>query len=463
MSDCKTAQELIARRSLASLDASDESALSTHLAACPACQQRAERLARVLQGLGELGRAEVRPRPEARARFLAAVAAARRPAARRSSRILGSRRRFLSARRWRRPAFGPAVQALVAAGLLLAVGLWIAHLRKGPEERPVSPDRGQWVEPRVAGRAPELPYVELASGAVVLQRAGQSVGLAEGSALTPGDRLITGARARALIRYADRSFAEMNRNTAVVIGDGGGGKQLSLDRGELFIKAAKQPAGCPMTLNPGRADQVLVVGTVFELARRDARTTVRMIEGRVAFGPEARSVVVNAGQASSVEPGTVPVAPEPCEISTIAAWRHGDAAATTPAEGTGPDETAAGPREDPAPAASSGPAAGAPGKVVVTVPGTGPTTPAPVAGGPDVPAGPKPPDSAPGAPDKDKDKDKDNGKDKDKDKDKDAKDGDDGKDIKKPPDDKGRPPAKPTPPGKIGGPGSGGKPGKGGK
>jgi len=450
VSDCKTAQELIARRSLASLEALDESILSAHLAACPACQRRAERLARTLRGLGELGQTEVRPRPEARSRFLAAAAEARRPTGRRSSRALISRRHFLGVGRWRRPAFGYAAQGLVAAGLLLAAGLGLAHLRQKPDGRAAVSGQGGPNEPLAVKPDPELPRVEVASGTVMLERAGRSIKVPEGTLLAAADRLITDARARTLLRYPDRSFAEMNRNTAVIIGDGAGGKQLSLERGELFVKAAKQPAGRPMTLNPGRADQVLVVGTAFELARRDDRTRLRMIEGQVAFGPEARSVVVNAGQASSVEPGAAPAAPEPCEISTIAAWRHEDVAASTPAGGTKPDGSSPASPEGVAPvvvdpAAPTAPTAVAPGKVVVPGPGTGLPTPTPVTGDPDPPAGPKQPGPDPASPDKDK------------------KDGNDGKDTKKPPEDRGRPVTKPTPPGKIGGPGPGGKPDKGGK
>jgi len=449
---CKTTRGLLAKKLAAELDAAEEAFQAGHLVSCPACRKLADRLTSATQALEAVGKTETRPRPEIRERLLSSLRQGRKPAGRASRRITSARYRVAGVRHLRRRAFWFAAKALAAAGVLLAVGTWLL-LRHARPDAPVPPSgKGQPLAGAGAQADQDLPRVETASGNVTVERGGRSLAASGGMSLADGDRVTTDEQARALVRYPDRSSIEMNRNTVMQAGRGGQGKRLILERGELFVRAAKQPEGRSMVLNPGRADRVLVVGTAFELACRDDRTRLRMIEGQAAFGPEARPVVVNAGQASSVQPGAAPAAPEPCEISTIAAWRHEDVAASTPAGGTSPDRTSPASPEGVAPvvvdpAAPAAPTAVAPGRVVVPGPGTGLPTPTPVTGDPDPPAGPKQPGPDPASPDKDKDK----------------KDGSDDKDTKKPPEDRGRPVTKPTPPGKVGGPGPGGKPDKGGK
>ena len=448
MRACKTTRGLLAKKLAAELDAAEEVFQAGHLASCPACRKLADRLTSATQALEAVGKTETRPRPEIRERLLSSLRQGRKPAGRASRRITSARYRVAGVRHPRRRAFWFAAKALAAAGVLLAVGTWLL-LRHGRTDAPVPPSgKGQPLVAAAGVQADQdLPRVETASGNVTVERGGRSLAASGGMFLADGDRVTTDEQARALVRYPDRSSIEMNRNTVMQAGRGGQGKRLILERGELFVRAAKQPEGRSMVLNPGRADQVLVVGTAFELACRDDRTRLRMIEGQVAFGPKARPVVVNAGQASSVQPGAAPVAPEPCEISTIAAWRHEDVAASAPAGGTKPDGSSPASPEGVDPVAPTAPTAVAPGKVVVPGPGTGLPTPTPVTGDPDPPGGPKQPGPDPASPDKDKDK----------------KDGSDGKDPKKPPEDRGRPATKPPPPGKVGGPGPGGKPDKGGK
>lgn len=185
--------------------------------------------------------------------------------------------------------------AALAAALLLTAGV-LARFGRQPR----------------AGAAAALAS---ASGDVRLVRAGTQRAAADGEALLPGDRLSTGADARAAVRYGDGTAVEMNEKTSLGFGGGQDSRRLALASGDIYVRAAG-----PMTVNAGQYDQVAVQGTQFEVSRSAGSTVLRVAEGRVRLGGGA-AVVVGALRSSRVSPGGAPGAPEPVALAAIAPWR----------------------------------------------------------------------------------------------------------------------------------------------
>jgi hypothetical protein len=137
--------------------------------------------------------------------------------------------------------------------------------------------------------------------------------------------LETGSESYATLRYDDDTVLELSPDTRIKI-EQGSGKQLSLLRGAFFASVAPQPVQTPMIVNPGRYDQVTVVGTEFELRREPSgEAIVRVAAGRVKFGSDAQAVAVGQQQESRVAAeASKPAAPQAVTGDAIwHGWQHG--------------------------------------------------------------------------------------------------------------------------------------------
>ncbi|HOX08649.1 MAG TPA: PKD domain-containing protein [Planctomycetota bacterium] len=243
-------------------------------------------------------------------RLAEAAPAQDRPASRRiSARLAGRRlsqvRRSGPVRRWLYLAVAGA-----AAVLLLAV------LQPPPgTSRPPVPAPPQ-------GWTAELTSVR---GRVELSRDGRWSPVQTGAELRPGDALRTEAQSRAIIRYGDATTVEMNEETLLALGGSSPAKHPALKQGDVYVLAAAQPADRPMTFNTGGFDQVVILGTEFELSRLPDRTVLKMVAGRTGFGlPSAGATVqVDGGYRSDALNGAAPGAPQPCPADEVALWRSG--------------------------------------------------------------------------------------------------------------------------------------------
>ncbi|HOX07486.1 MAG TPA: FecR domain-containing protein [Planctomycetota bacterium] len=339
MIECTKARELITAKALAPLGQVDDGLLNAHLATCQDCTRLARATAAVVAGLEGLAGAGISPRPEVRARVLAALPV-QRPASRRSV------RKVASSRRQRRPAFGYGAQMAVAAVLVIAAGFWFFGLHRDTPTVPAEvPERPVVAGPAVGG--PDLPTLDRCDDHCQIVRSGRSLDVSAGMRLVAGDRLMTAGRGRAGLRYRDGSSVALNGGSTVTIEVSMAGKRLTLERGEVFVDAAGQPVGRPMVLNPDREDQVTVLGTAFELTRGENRTELRMLHGRVAFGRD-RAVEVGGGQGSAIHGPAGPEPPTTCPAEEVAAWRSAPSSAEVSAPTPEPPPVAAGTAGGPA-------------------------------------------------------------------------------------------------------------------
>lgn len=413
MKDCRLTRELLAKEQSGGLSAPEQAMIHGHLASCTLCRQHADELAGMLSSLGSLHDVKCAPSEAGRAAFLARLKTAKTSQRRKSSVLRASVRRLESNRLRIRRAAAARIMAFagIAAALLIGIGVWLAMARNADDrgdDGSTSSTPQFVVAPSAARNAPDI--CEL-SGRVMVRHAGQTSAAARDQQLHAGDTLETGSDARAALAYADGTRIEVNGGTTLRIGDESLGKRLTLEQGDAFLKVAKQPKGQPMTINPGRPDQVIVVGTAFELSRHGDGTSIKMAEGKVTFGSRSAPVTVVAGQESSVTGDSAPAAPAGCSVASIASWRT----VSLPPVANAPEE--------------------APTQPVATTPETTPVPdPAPVQPVPPVVVAPPPavtpqpdpksdePGSKPEQPiasndnGSDKDKAKDNNKDKDKDK-----------------------------------------------
>jgi ferric-dicitrate binding protein FerR (iron transport regulator)/chitodextrinase len=240
------------------------------------------------------------------ARLGAAGPPASRPVSRRVSSRAASRRivetRRQAARRgWLFAGLGAAAAALLAVGIAMLPG------------KPVEAARGWDAD------------LASADGEVELVRGGLGAPAAAGMGFRPGDALQTGAEARATVRYSDSTRVEMNEKTRLALGGEPRTKRPTLEEGDIYVQASRQLPGRPMVLNPGRYDQVEILGTEFELSRPEGRTVLKMVAGDARFGPaeSGAAVAVRSGYASEAQPGAAPGSPQPFNPDEIALWRSG--------------------------------------------------------------------------------------------------------------------------------------------
>lgn len=163
--------------------------------------------------------------------------------------------------------------------------------------------------------------IGLVSGQAQIHRKGRVLLAEAGTKLEPGDAVETARGTRVTIGYDDGTIVLLNRDTRLELGREPGAKHLGLHSGDVYLTVAPQEKGSPLVVNPGRFDQVAVVGTVLEVSRRSESTVLRVAEGQARFGFESREVAVGGGLGSSVAPGEAPDEPEPVK-DEIAAWRR---------------------------------------------------------------------------------------------------------------------------------------------
>jgi ferric-dicitrate binding protein FerR (iron transport regulator) len=150
---------------------------------------------------------------------------------------------------------------------------------------------------------PEEPPHESASVVAILDRVlGEARVGAEpaeaGKGIAAGRPVSTGRGGYAALRFPDGSRIELGSETALSrVTDGPTGKSAFLEQGMIFVDAAKQPVGRPLSITTDQAES-LVVGTQFVLQAAPSFTRIDVREGRVKFTrlPQAvSSVMVSAG------------------------------------------------------------------------------------------------------------------------------------------------------------------------
>jgi len=140
-------------------------------------------------------------------------------------------------------------------------------------------------------------------GEAKIHRSGRVIVASIGMEILAGDRVETGPGGEMTLAYRDErtTVTAGNRSatypTRVTIGDGGEGKRLHLEEGDIGCDAAPQPEGKPMAVTSPHA-RALVKGTRFGLFVRPRSTTLHVLEGAVVLErvPRKEGVEVVAGE-----------------------------------------------------------------------------------------------------------------------------------------------------------------------
>ncbi|HLY07747.1 MAG TPA: FecR family protein [Planctomycetota bacterium] len=329
--ECRTSADLIARSLSGNASVQDEAQLRGHLAACPACAELERGLSATWTLMGKLPSLasrtpvpSVSPRPLVRARRLWIALAA-------AAAIL-----VIAAVTFRRggapvPAtpLPPVAQerpadlvpphetaAVLDAPLPLektpapapvapapsAPEPKTAALPAVPAAKPVTPDVPERQEPLAKPTLPEtrpeakpavpaplpapaaaLPVVATVTrvdGEVVLQTGSVRSAVAAGQKLTATDALETSAKAQAELLFDDGTRVVLEADSLADAVQSEGGKRLTLRRGQLRARIAKQPAAEPMIFVTAALD-ARVLGTRLSLSVTPTSTRLDVREGKV--------------------------------------------------------------------------------------------------------------------------------------------------------------------------------------
>lgn len=138
---------------------------------------------------------------------------------------------------------------------------------------------------------------------------------------------VTGAGEQHTATLKDGSVLELNARSRVRFRITGAERRAELLEGQALFRVAHD-AQRPFIVSSNDTE-VRVVGTQFDVKRRDRRTVVTVIEGRVAVSPRGAPVVpdssplmLSAGEQITVGPGGVS-APNRVDVSAVTAWREG--------------------------------------------------------------------------------------------------------------------------------------------
>lgn len=176
---------------------------------------------------------------------------------------------------------------------------------------------GVWVWSRQSVEALSAGVVEF-HGEVHVRRGDTLEPVTRGRKVRPSETMLTGATGYVRLNYTDGSVVDLNGDTEVTVLSHERSKAIDLVRGTIFLDIAKQPEFAPFIINPGRRDQVVVVGTKLQLNRTaDGETRVGVVSGKVKVGVREKAVVVESQSETVVKDGHAPLPAKSLVASTV--------------------------------------------------------------------------------------------------------------------------------------------------
>lgn len=169
-----------------------------------------------------------------------------------------------------------AVAATVAA--------FAVYLGSGPADRALAPSGPRATLVAVSGEVDRLPQGRIALGA----------------AIHDGEVLRTAMGARALLRLADGSLAELNERTELAFESTFTRRTIRLNRGDIIVQAAPQRFGRLQVWT--RDSQASVKGTVFAVSSGLAGSVVSVIEGAVQVRQPRGRRLLRRGEVAASTP-----------------------------------------------------------------------------------------------------------------------------------------------------------------
>ena len=139
--------------------------------------------------------------------------------------------------------------------------------------------------------------------------------LVSGDQLKEGDHLRTSGGAHAVLRLTDGSTVELNERTQLGIGARGYNTTVSLDDGDVIVKAAKRTSGHLYVRTPDC--RVAVSGTVFSVDSGIKGSRVAVLQGSVHVTHAGIDSVIRAGDQMTTNDNL-----SPAPVAQQIAWSH---------------------------------------------------------------------------------------------------------------------------------------------
>jgi transmembrane sensor len=144
----------------------------------------------------------------------------------------------------------------------------------------------------------------------------------------PADRTYqTAIGAQQTVMLDDNTRVTLNTDTRLTVEYRANERRILLERGEALFEVAKNPQR-PFVVQTGD-EQVVALGTTFDVRRDPTRLEVVLLEGKVEIGKHgalpdatARKTVLKPGERFIMVAGNEPVLDRP-EIAGALAWQHG--------------------------------------------------------------------------------------------------------------------------------------------
>jgi len=142
--------------------------------------------------------------------------------------------------------------------------------------------------------------VQAAEGQVFQIADTQTAAVAAGAKLQNGETVRTAKDARAVVRLEDGSLIEMRDRSELYLTKNGKGTTIHLNRGSIFVEAAKQRQGKLFVESGGSL--VSVTGTVFSVNNGTKGSRVSVVEGEVSLNHAGSDRVLKAGDQATTNP-----------------------------------------------------------------------------------------------------------------------------------------------------------------
>jgi transmembrane sensor len=143
--------------------------------------------------------------------------------------------------------------------------------------------------------------------------------------MTSADRYVTRLGEQRSVALEDGSIVTLNTSSEIAVSFSAAHRRVRLLGGEALFQVAHDP-NRPFDVSAGTAT-VRAVGTEFNVDRRETRTTVTVVEGRVAVSsrqaasdPVEHSSLLGATEQVVIDHGKVGVAEHVASVAPVLAW-----------------------------------------------------------------------------------------------------------------------------------------------
>ncbi len=146
------------------------------------------------------------------------------------------------------------------------------------------------------------PRATVASISGQLYRIPQGI-LESGASIGENEVIRTSPGSRAVLRLADGSLVDVNERTELSVHAAWSGRTISLQRGDIIVRAAKQRHGYLRVQT--RDSLASVKGTIFAVSSGLSGTLVSVVEGSVAVARAGTETVVSPGEQAASNPDLI--------------------------------------------------------------------------------------------------------------------------------------------------------------